>query len=704
MSGFHIDTARLLAAIVDSSDDAIISKDLDGVVTSWNRAAERMFGWTSAEMVGQSIRKIIPKERLHEEDNVLASIRRGVQVDHFETERVRKDGGPVHISLTVSPIRDATGRVVGASKIARDISETRRARQQLERASKRDAFLAEATAALASSLDFHKTLKIVASIAVPDIADWCAIDLLNEDGTCTRVALAHVNAEKVKLAEMVRDRYEDPAAPTSPQSVIRTRKPVLLTSVTDDILAQSAKGDAERLDLTRGLGIVSIMIVPMVSHDRVLGALTLATGESGKHYTEEDLPLAEEIAARTALSIENAQAYQQLETANRLKEEFLATLSHELRTPLNAVTGYARMLKSGAISKEKTPHALDVVDRNAASLTQIVEDVLDVSRIISGKSRLEVEPLDLEKLLRNAVASVTPAIDAKNLQLKTAFDSNVGQVLADPDRLQQVVWNLLTNAVKFTPRAGRIDVRLERVDSHADIVVSDSGIGIRPDFLPHIFERFRQAEAGPTRRHGGLGLGLAIARHLVEMHGGAITAMSEGEGKGAAFRVTLPLMLSATDAQVRARPGDHAPVAAPAAMTLGDLTGVTVLAVDDDPDALRLLCDIIEAAGGTVIAVSSAAEALEKLQTESPHVLVADLAMPESDGFDLIKQVRQLSKPTVRDIPAAALTAYARAGDRAKSLRSGFQIHLAKPIDPVELVTAVRGLAGREPMNVGNVP
>jgi signal transduction histidine kinase/ActR/RegA family two-component response regulator len=630
---------------------------------------------------------------------VLASIRRGEQVDHFETQRVHRDGTPVYISLTVSPIRDTDGTVVGASKIARDISETRRARQQLERASKRDAFLAEATSALASSLDYHENLKIVANVAVPDIADWCAIDVLNDDGTVSRAAVAHVNAEKVKLAETVRDRYEDPQAWTSPQSVMRTRKPVLLRTITDDMLVQSAQGDAERLGMIRGLGLVSLMIVPMVSHDRVLGAVTLAMAESGVHYSEEDLRLAEEIAARTALSLENARAYEQLETANRLKEEFLATLSHELRTPLNAVTGYARMLKSGAISKEKTPHALDVMDRNAASLTQIVEDVLDVSRIVSGKSRLEVEPLELEKLLRNSIASVMPAVEAKNLQIKSAIEPNAGQVLADPDRLQQVVWNLLSNAVKFTPRGGHIRVALEHDESHVDIVVADSGIGIRPDFLPHIFERFRQAEAGPTRRHGGLGLGLAIARHLVEMHGGAITATSKGEGKGAEFRVTLPLMLSATEPQVEQR--HHQTTVAPQpAVKLGDLTGLRVLAVDDDPDALRLLFDILEAAGATVIAVSSAAEALEKLQSESPNVLVADLAMPDADGFDLIKQVRRMSNPVQRDIPAAALTAYARAGDRAKSLRSGFQIHLAKPIDPVELVAAVRGLAGRESVNL----
>jgi PAS domain S-box-containing protein len=698
MSDSHVDTARLLAAIVDSSDDAIVSKNLDGIVTSWNTAAQKMFGWTSDEMVGQSIRRIIPKDRQHEEDNVLASIRRGERVDHFETERLRKDGSVVPISLTVSPVRDADGRVVGASKIARDISEMKRARERIERAGRRDTFLAEVTAALASSLDFSETVKALAHRAVPVIADWCAVDLVNEEGALARVAVAHVDPAKVKIAEALLDAYSDPDAPYSPQAVHRTGKPWLIASITDDVLVQTSKGDAERLEMLRQLGLVSYLIVPISAHDRVLGTLTLAMAESGLHYTDEDLRLAEEVGARTALTLENAQAYQQMETANRLKDEFLATLSHELRTPLNAVTGYARMLKAGAISKEKTPHALDVMDRNAASLSQIVEDVLDVSRIISGKTRLDVHPMELAKLLRDAIASVTPAIDAKGLHLRTSLDANAGRVLGDPDRLQQVVWNLLSNAVKFTPSGGRVEVRLERRQSDVDIVVSDTGNGISGEFLPYVFERFRQAEAGPTRRHGGLGLGLAIARHLVEMHGGTIKAHSPGLGKGATFRVTLPLMLATPAVQVKDKPGQHATVA-PHEIKLGDLTGLRVLAVDDDPDSVRLLSDILESAGAIVTTVNSVAEAMEKLVSERPQVLVTDLAMPDNDGFDLIRQVRALRDPALRDIPAAALTAYARAGDRAKSLRSGFQIHLAKPVDPAELVAAVSGLAGREPVS-----
>ncbi len=685
----QIDTALLLTALVDSSDDCIVSKDLNGIVTSWNRAAQMMFGWTAAEMIGQSIRRIIPQSRMHEEDHVLASVRRGDRVDHFETEREHKDGTLVAISLTVSPIRDATGKVIGASKIARDISESVRARR-------REEFLSEVTAALAASLDYERTLKTLADFAVPEIADWCAIDLLNDNDEIVRLAVSHVNPEKLKLAETVQEQHADPDSPFGPRSVMRARKATLIPMITDEMIVELAKGDAERLRIVRSLGLVSYIIAPIVAHDRPLGTLTFATAESGKRYNAADLRFVEEIAARAALAIDNAQAYQEMESANRLKDEFLATLSHELRTPLNAVMGYVRLLKAGAITPEKAHQALDVIDRNAASLAQIVEDVLDVSRIISGKTRLEVQPIDLNTLLHDALASVTPAIEAKGLRLQLLCDSQVGPVSGDADRLRQVIWNLLSNATKFTPRGGRIQLRLERINSHVEIVVSDTGVGIPESFLPHIFERFRQAEGGTTRRHGGLGLGLAIARHLTEMHGGTIEAASDGEGKGSTFRVKLPLLIVHAEPHLGLRrEHPHAAAAQTPALELGDLAGIAVLAVDDDVDALRLLSDILEAAGASVITVNSAEGALVKLQSERPMVLVSDLGMPGMDGFDLIKQVRQLADPELRAIPAAALTAYARSGDRAKSMRCGFEMHLAKPIDPAELIAAVGALARR---------
>ena len=533
--------ARRLAAIVESSDDAIVSKDLDGIVQSWNGAAERMFGYTAEEMIGSSIRRIIPADRQSEEDSVLASIRAGRRVEHFETIRIRRDGSLVPVSLTVSPVLDADGRIIGASKIARDISDRTLAEEQAAKAAQREAFLADATLTLTSSIDYEQTLRSLCRLAVPYLADYCAFDVAGLDGVVTRVAAMHAVSEKAGVAEQLRTRYEDSEAPTSPHHVMRTKTPVVIRDVTDQIMVASARGDQERLALIRAFGANAYLCVPIVSHDRTLGALSLANTESGRHFLDEDVRVAQELATRAALAIETAQSHQQLQSANRLKDEFLATLSHELRTPLNAVLGYAKMLQSGTIAEEKIPQALDAIDRNAVALAQIVEDVLDVSRIVLGKARLRVVPTDVAVVVEDAVATVAPAADAKGIKVKCSLGHGTMTVYGDHGRLQQVVWNLLSNAVKFTPSGGSIDVRVRQDAPHVEIVVKDTGIGFSTAFQPHVFERFRQAESGPGRAHGGLGLGLAIARHIVEMHGGTIHAESAGEGKGATFSVRLPL-------------------------------------------------------------------------------------------------------------------------------------------------------------------
>jgi PAS domain S-box-containing protein len=533
--------ARRLAAIVESSDDAIVSKDLNGIVLSWNHAAQRMFGYTAEEMIGTSIRRLIPDERQIEEDTVLASIRAGKRVEHFETIRRAKNGQLVPISLSVSPILDANGTVVGASKIARDISDRKDAERQAARAAERDGFLAEATLILTQSLDYEHTLKTLAGLAVPYLGDYCAFDVVDMDGKAVRLATAHVLREKAEIAEDIRARYDDPDAPTSPLRVMQTRTPSFIRNVTDEMLVAGARGDQERLARIRSLGLVSYLCVPMVAHDRTLGAMTLAMAESGRRFSDEDVRVANDIAARSAMAIEIAQSYLQLRSANRLKDEFLATLSHELRTPLNAVLGYARMLQSGAIAKEKVPQALEVIDRNATALAQIVEDVLDVSRIVLGKARMRVEPTDVVDVIEDAVATVKPSADAKGIQVRCFFGSGTATVAGDHSRLQQVVWNLLTNAVKFTPRDGNIDIHVVQDEAHVKLIVTDTGIGFPASFQPHLFERFRQAESGTTRPHGGLGLGLSIAQHIVEMHGGTIDAQSAGEGKGSTFTVVLPL-------------------------------------------------------------------------------------------------------------------------------------------------------------------
>jgi CheY-like chemotaxis protein len=381
--------------------------------------------------------------------------------------------------------------------------------------------------------------------------------------------------------------------------------------------------------------------------------------------------------------------------ANRLKDDFLATLSHELRTPLNAILGYSRMLRSGVVvDRERQARALEIVERNATALSRMVADVLDVSRIVAGKLRLNVQPIDLALAIEEAIATVRPAADAKGVRLQTVLDAATAPVLGDADRLQQVIWNLLSNAVRFTPRGGLVLIRLHQVGSELEIVVSDTGAGITPEFLPHVFERFRQADSRLSREYGGLGLGLAISRELVELHGGTIRAESEGTGKGATFSVRLlqsPAVETLDDAGQR-RAVERSKGAAAAA---ADLKGLQILVVDDDQDALTLVREILEGAGATVISADSGRAALRALDSCIPHAIISDLGMPGMDGFELLTEVRQSPVESRRSIPAAALTAYARSEDRTRSLRSGFQIHLSKPIDPRELVAAVAALTSR---------
>ena len=683
----------MLRAIVASSDDAIISKDLQGTITSWNAAAERMFGYQAMEAIGQSIRIIIPADRQDEETAVLDRIRRGETISHYETVRCRKDGTCIPISLTVSPIRN-DGIVIGASKIARDITDRKQAEAAGAREKRRISFLAQMAEALSKSLAYEETLTNLAALAVPTIADWCAVDVVQDDGEIARLAVAHIDPEKIALAHEARRRYDNPNAPYSVAEVIRTGTPALISEVTDDMIVVAARGDTERINLIRSLGLTSYICVPLVVGGRSFGALTFATAESGRRYTHDDLQFAEDIASRAALAVDNSHSYEQLRHANQLKDEFLATLSHELRTPLNAILGYARMVSGGMLPPERLSRAAETIERNATTLTRMVEDVLDVSRIVSGKMRLNVQAVELPLVLHEAVETIRPAADAKRIRINAVIDPAVGLISGDPDRLQQIVWNLLSNAVKFTPKDGKIQLRLERVNSSVEIIVSDTGAGIAPEFLPHMFERFRQADSGITRQHAGLGLGLAIVRNLVELHGGTVYASSSGAGTGATFRVRLPVSIvhQGSIDQRRVHPRHET---GSSSKQLPDLSGIHVLAVDDEPDALRLLTEILEAAGARVTTARTGAAALEKIGATPPDVVVADLGMPLMDGFELIQRLRQSDDSRLRNLPAAALTAYARSEDRAKTLQAGFEMHLAKPIDPVELASAVKALARR---------
>ncbi len=518
--------AAYLAAIVASSDDIIVSKTLEGIITSWNPAAERILGYTSAEAVGKHIRLIIPHDRWAEEDEVLARIGRGERVEHFETVRRAKDGRLLDISLTVSPIRDIDGTIVGASKVARNITERKLSEREL---------------------------------------------------------------------------------------------------------------------------------------------------------------------ARLLIVEKNSRA--QAEEASRLKDEFLAVVSHELRTPLNAIMGWASLLKMRNLD-EQTMRAIETIQRNAQTQNQLIGDLLDVSRIVSGQLRLNIRQFELISVINAAIEVVRPSADAKSIRIQTVLDPAAGPIAGDPDRMQQIFWNLLSNAIKFTSSRGRVQVRLQRINSHVEIVVSDTGIGIEPALLPHVFERFRQGDGSTTREHGGLGLGLAIVRHLVELHGGVVRAFSDGEGKGSEFRVELPISVTSRSAQ--SDEGDRVhPSVGELSGAMPSLAGLRIVLVDDEPDAREILSTILREAGAEVVAAAGSQAGLELVIQWKPDVLISDIGMPGEDGYELIRRVRALSSDQGGQVPAIALTAFARTQDRLKVLSAGYQTHVPKPVEPIELATVVASLTRR---------
>jgi PAS domain S-box-containing protein len=518
-----------LAALIESADDAIISKTLDGIITSWNKGAERIFGYTADEAIGKPVTMLIPADHIDEEPAILARLRAGERIEHYETVRVTKDRRYVDISLTVSPIKGPNGQIVGASKIARDITDQRNARKALDQA-----------------------------------------------------------YEEVK------------------------------------------------------------------------------------------------------------RAYQHAEESGRLKEEFLATISHELRTPLSAILGWTRMLRLGQLSGDDQAKALDTIERNARAQAQLIDDLLDVSRIITGKLRMDVRPSDPNTFIEAAVEAVRPAAEAKGVHVQKVLDTGAVLIPGDPVRLQQIVWNLLSNAIKFTPRGGRVQIRSERVNSHLEIVVSDTGQGISPDFLPHVFDRFRQADQKTSRHHGGMGLGLSIVRHLVELHGGTVCATSDGVGRGATFTVQLPItpvyQVDSSGSRVHPAARDLLP----ASDFTDRLDGLSILVVDDEPDTRELLRQGLEYCGANVRLASSATEALNALGRQVPDVLISDIGMPGVDGYDLIRKVRSLQIETGRRVAAIALTAYTRVEDRLQALRAGYDMHVPKPVELTELCAVAVSLTRRK--------
>ncbi len=651
-------TQAQYAAIVESADDAIVSKTLGGIITSWNRGAERIFGYTADEAVGRHVTMLIPEERHDEEPSIIARLTRGERIEHYETIRRRKDGTLVDISLTVSPVRGPDGKVIGASKIARDISDRKQAEEALLRSEQ-------------ELSDFFEN-------AVVGL-HWVGPDGIILRANRAELEMLGYGAEEY-VGRHISEFHVDPG-------VVR------------DILTRLHGGEVlhdygARLRCKDG-SIRHVLIDSSVKwengefvHTR---CFTRDITERKRAERERERLLESEREARR----EAEEARREAEETSRLKDEFLATLSHELRTPLTAILGWSHMLRTGQVGGAEARGVHETIERNARAQAQLVDDLLDVSRIITGKLRLDVRTVDPASFIDAAVESVRPAAEGKGLRLGKSVEAGAVSVSGDPVRLQQVVWNLLTNAIKFTPPGGSIEIRLARAGANVEISVSDTGAGIDPEFLPHVFERFRQADGRITRRHGGLGLGLSIVRHLIEQHGGTVGAESEGEGRGSTFTVSLPSAPARVDADPVGRAQPTASETMPTYVCPERLDNLKVLVVDDEPDTLLMLKVGLSRCGAEVMTAESSKEALDALDAGRFDVLISDIGMPGEDGYEMIRKIRARPAEAGGSIPAIALTAYARVEDRLQALRSGFQMHVPKPVELAELVAVTSSLVRR---------
>jgi PAS domain S-box-containing protein len=811
------------AAIIENSDDAIVSKNLDGIVQTWNASAERIFGYSAQEMIGQSITKIIPRERLGEEPEILRKIRSGERVDHFQTVRQRKDGRLIDVSVTISPIRDTNGAIVGVSKIARDITAAKRNERERER-------LYSLGRTMAAEMNIEAIVQAITDAATEITgAQFGAFfyNVVNEAGEAyTLYTLSGVPREHFEKFPMPRNTQV--FGPTfSGAGIVRS----------DDITKDPRYGkNPPYHGMPAGhLPVRSYLAVPVVSRDKhVIGGLFFGHETTGI-FDQQSENVVAAIAGHASVALENArlhqevtenmQRFQQLantipqlawmarsdgnifwfnrqwyeytgmpetngpvivgdpyidpddlprvrekwersiragdswedtfnirrrdgvlrpflsrarpvrdksghivlwfgtntdvteqhelvrnreellaaeraaraeaERVSRMKDEFLATLSHELRTPLNAIVGWCQLIQRPGMDQETLEEGMEVICRNARAQTQLIEDLLDMSRIVSGKIRLDVQRVNLVEVIQAALETVRPAVESRDIRVQAVLDPLAGPVMGDPNRLQQIAWNLLSNAAKFTPKKGKITVLLERVNSHVQFTVSDTGEGIDADFLAHVFDRFRQADASTSRRHGGLGLGLAIVKQLVELHGGHVRAKSPGKGQGSTFTVELPLAVT-TETTGQRHPKTPASTDFPAMSTLS-LAGVRVLVVEDEADARELLRRLLTDHKAEVTLAGSADEAMVFLKQQRFDVVVSDIGMPTVDGYEFMRMLRRLPRDQGGKTPAIALTAFARSEDRTRAMIAGYQVHLSKPIEAPELIATVANAAGVSP-------
>jgi PAS domain S-box-containing protein len=655
-------TRRYLAAIVNGSEDAIVSKDLGGVITSWNPAAERVYGYSAAEMIGKLFSALVPPDRTEEVEETARRLREGLRVDHFETVRRRKDGRRIDVSVSYSPIRSSDGKLIGTAVITRDV--TIRKREDIAAR-----FLADASAVLAALTDEADSLQKLATLAVPQFADWCAIDMANPDGSLRRVAVAHADPNKVRLAHEVLQRWRtDPNEHYGAHAVIRSGASELVPELTDAKLKERVN-DAELLATLRKLGLGSSMSVPLTVRGKVLGAITFIAAESGRRYDATDLAAAEDLAHRAAVALENAQLYEAVREADRRKDEFLATLAHELRNPLAPIRNSLYMLKTGGAATPHTSQAIEMMERQVHHLIRLVDDLLDVSRVMRGKVELRLEKVNLALIAVRAAEAAQPLLDSRSHALKLSVPDRPVWVWADPVRMAQILGNLLTNAAKYTDLGGRLGLAIEITDNQAVIAVRDTGIGIAPEMLARVFDLFVQADTSAAKTHGGMGIGLTLVRTLVERHGGTIDAKSAGLGLGSEFIFRLPLLQNDDTLPAQSEPPQR-----PATRF-----GRRVLVVDDHADAADSLAKLLEVEGHDVRIARNGPAAILAATSDPPEVMFLDLGMPGMDGFEVARRIR--ADLGTRNVSIVAMTGWGQEEDRRRTRDAGFNHHLVKPVE-----------------------
>jgi len=682
--------------LVENANDIVFTLDLEGNVTSVNKAVESITGYSQAELLGMNMSEFLTPGSTESARRMTERKLAGEERTSYEVDVRAKDGGTFTLEIS-SRLTIHQGKPVGVQGVARDITTRRQAEEALRLADQRALSeyerLLEKVAKLAQTLGtardlggIFRGLKEFALLSVP--CDGLFVSLYDSIRDVRTACYGWGDGQEIDTSEL-------PPMPvnfTGPNSrAVRTNQVI----ITNDYMKETLGHPAVLVGPDNGLRPQSSLSAPMAVMGRIVGTIEVQSYKKAA-YREEHGTAMRLAANLAAVAIENVRLLEReiiarasAEESNRLKDEFLATVSHELRTPLTAILGWSRMLQGGSLETDMATRAIETIKRNAKVQAQIIDDILDVSRIITGNLYLELHPIELPPVLESAINVVRPTAEAKGIQIEVDFEPEPAAVSGDSNRLQQVFWNLLSNAVKFTPAGGKVTVHLRHVDSEVEIEVADTGQGITSEFLPFVFDRFRQADSTSTRQHGGLGLGLAIARHLIEIHGGSIEARSHGEGQGATLTVRLPLVGSVAEspgtsiqARIEAEEESREPLKSQQL-----LSGLHVLIVDDDRDTLELLSAALTQRSARVTTASSAADALRALKFFRPDVLISDIAMPGEDGYELIQKVIALD--IVPGIPAIAITAYAKQEDKERALAAGFQRYLAKPVELGEFISAV---------------